>query len=151
MTEAPTERALTDTRAEANGRAPDGRFAQGNAYAKGNPINRRMRELKAVALAAVSDEDMAAIFAAMVKEARSGDVAAARLICEFTLGKPQLQVKLDLEDRDVEPYVDRRLQDLFMTSPAYADAVMKAEEIAYRELERAAPELEPWTRGSTPD
>jgi hypothetical protein len=91
------------------GRTPNGRFAQGNQLAKGNPNDKRMFDLKRIALGAVSDDDMRGIIGAMVREAKAGDVAAARPVREFTLGKAPVQVKLDLEDRESGPVVDLEL------------------------------------------
>ena len=61
-----------------DGRNPDGTFAKGNRAACGNPFARRVAKLRTALLNAVSDDDIRATVAAMVKQAKAGDVVAAR-------------------------------------------------------------------------
>jgi len=72
-----------------NGRDPTtGRFSEGNRAAVGNPHAKRVGELRTALLDAVMPED--------VEAAKGGDVAAARVLFERTLGRP---VEADLIER----------------------------------------------------
>jgi hypothetical protein len=78
------------------GRGSSGRFAAGNKGGPGNPHARRVAELRAALLEAVTPADMKAIVAKLVRKAKAGDIRAAREIIERTLGKP---VEFDLLER----------------------------------------------------
>jgi len=92
-TENPLSPVGSDT---AGGRAPDGRFARGNKAAKGNPTARKAQQLRVALMRAVGAGDVRRIVASMVKAAIAGDVQAAKLILERTLG-PALPY--DVEER----------------------------------------------------
>ena len=71
-----------------NGRSLDGRFAAGNQAAAGNPINRRMKELRRALLDSASPEDVKEVGKTLLELATGGDVQAARVWLEFVIGKP---------------------------------------------------------------
>jgi hypothetical protein len=71
-----------------NGRSPDGRFALGNHAAAGNPINRRMKELRRALLDSATPEDVKQVGQTLWELATRGDVQAARVWLEFVIGKP---------------------------------------------------------------
>jgi hypothetical protein len=72
-----------------NGRDPSsGRFASGNAFARGNPFGARQARLRTALLEAVSDDDLKAIVQTLIGKAKSGDVAATRLLFDYSVGKP---------------------------------------------------------------
>ena len=71
-----------------NGRDRSGRFAPGNRLGRGNPFNKRACELRSALLAAVTPEDVQAIAAALLKQAKAGDIAAARELLNRLLGTP---------------------------------------------------------------
>jgi hypothetical protein len=73
----------------ANGRGPGGRFAKGNAGGPGNPNARRVAELRAALLAVVSPADIRKVAAALLKKAKSGDVASIRELLQRLLGPPE--------------------------------------------------------------
>lgn len=73
-----------------------GRFAPGNRASKGNPISRRQRELAEAVKAAVSPDDLRAVFKSLVEAAKTGDVQAAGLLLMHAVGKP----------REVDPVVE---------------------------------------------
>ena len=77
-----------------DGRHPDGRFAPGNRIARGNPIHRRMAHLRSALLDAATAEDVRAVAAKLAELARQGDVAAAKVWLEHTVGKPPAALEL---------------------------------------------------------
>ena len=72
----------------ADGRASNGRFARGNPGGTGNPFARQVAALRQGLLDAVSPEDMAAIAQALAEKAKQGDVAAAKVLLGYLVGKP---------------------------------------------------------------
>jgi len=70
-----------------NGRNASGQFARGNRFAKGNPYARRVARLRSVALRAVSAQDLEDVIQVLVARAKNGDVLAARVLLDRTLGK----------------------------------------------------------------
>jgi hypothetical protein len=83
-----------------NGRTTDGRFAKGNAGGPGNPFARRTAELRQVFVDAVTREDLVAIAQALAQRAREGDVAAAKVVLAYVLGKPAPMPHPDGMDMD---------------------------------------------------
>ncbi len=73
-----------------------GRFLPGNGGGPGNPYAARVAELRSALLEAVTPGDLAAIVRSLVQAARSGDVAAAKLVFERVLGRP---LEADILDR----------------------------------------------------
>lgn len=70
-----------------DGRTPGGRFAPGNRAGKGNPHARRVQKLRAAYVMAVKVSDMKAVVDAVLAAAKTGDIAAARELCDRILGK----------------------------------------------------------------
>src|SRR4051794_24333002 len=81
-------------------RAAGGRFALGNKGGPGNPFNRRVAHLKRIFLEAVSDDDMRAVAHDIILKARNGDLAAAKLMLQYSLGKPATAVEPDRVEID---------------------------------------------------
>jgi hypothetical protein len=71
-----------------NGRDGRGRFAKGNKGGPGNPYAGRVAELRAALFEAVTPEDIRAIIAVLVTQAKSGDLHAAREVLDRCLGRP---------------------------------------------------------------
>jgi len=94
------------TGANGKGRDAHGRFASGNKSAKGNPLAKKVGQLRSAAISAVSVADMRAIFKSLVKQAKQGDVAAAKEVLTRCLGKP---TEIDLLERleQLEAMLDR--------------------------------------------
>ena len=65
-----------------------GRFAAGNPGGYGNPFARQVAALRQAMLEGVTGEDLAAVFQAVLAKARAGDLAAARLVLAYAVGKP---------------------------------------------------------------
>ena len=79
---------MSDPVPTSNGRHVDGRFTPGNAIGKGNPGNRRQRELRAALIEAATPEKVKAIEEALHELAVGGDVAAAKVWLDHVVGKP---------------------------------------------------------------
>jgi hypothetical protein len=72
----------------AAGPEPDGRCATGKPDSPGNPFARQVAALRWEALAAVSPANVRAILAKMTELALAGNVAAAKLVLAYSIGKP---------------------------------------------------------------
>jgi hypothetical protein len=72
----------------AAGNGVDGRFAKGNLGRPGNPFARRVAALKQAALEGVTPEDMRSIMSKLTALAKAGDVAAAKVVLAYAIGKP---------------------------------------------------------------
>ena len=70
------------------GRDRNGRFTKGNPGGPGNPYARRVAELRTALLETVGNDGLAEIVRGLVTAARGGDVAAAKLVLSYTLGRP---------------------------------------------------------------
>jgi hypothetical protein len=84
-----------------SGRDGNGRFAKGNPGGPGNPYARRVAKLRHILLHVVREEDIQALMKKLLELATNGDVAAARLVLHYTLGKPPDGVhpdRVDIED-----------------------------------------------------
>jgi hypothetical protein len=79
-----------------NGRGAGGRFVAGNRFARGNPHARRVALLRATLLKAVTPEDLREVVLAVLKQAKTGDITAAKELFLRLLGPP---VELDLIER----------------------------------------------------
>jgi hypothetical protein len=77
-------------------RDPRGRFAPGNRAAKGNPLAKKAAQLRGALLRAVSSGDLRIVVKELVRQAKAGDVQAAKLLLDRTLGPA---VPVDLLER----------------------------------------------------
>ena len=80
------------------GRGAGGRFTKGNNFGKGNPLARKAQRLRSTLMAATTTSELRQIVKALVRAAVEGDVQAARLLLDRTLGPP---IAWDIEDRIV--------------------------------------------------
>jgi len=67
----------------------------------GNPFARQVAALRRVLLEAVSPDDLRGMVSKLVELAKDGHVAAAKIVLEYTLGKPAKAVEpdqLDIEE-----------------------------------------------------
>ncbi|MEI8194764.1 MAG: hypothetical protein WCI73_02525 [Phycisphaerae bacterium] len=69
-----------------NGRAGNGRFAQGWKGGPGNPHARRVAKLRSAMLRAVTSADVRAIILRLLESAKAGDVSAAKELLTRCLG-----------------------------------------------------------------
>src|SRR5262249_34989491 len=84
-----------------SGRDANGRFSHGNKAGRGNPLNRKVQQLRNALLAAVKKQDFREVAAALLEKAKGGDVAATRGLFDRLLGKPQQA--LMVSDGDGKP------------------------------------------------
>lgn len=80
-------------------RGSDGRFAKGNPGGSGNPFNRQVAALRQALLNAVTPTDLEEIVAVLLIKAKSGDLAAIKLLLSYTIGKPGPAVDPDTLDQ----------------------------------------------------
>lgn len=73
-----------------NGETRDarGRFGRGNSGGPGNPYARRVAALRTALANSVSPEALTEMAQALVERAKSGDVAAAKLVLGYLIGAP---------------------------------------------------------------
>ncbi len=65
-----------------------GRFGKGNSGGPGNPFARQVAALRCALLSAVSEQDLDEVARELVRQAKEGNLAAAKLLLSYTLGKP---------------------------------------------------------------
>ena len=105
-----------------SGRNSNGQFAKGNPGGPGNPYARRVARLRATLLDAVGENGLADIVQGMITAAKGGDVAAAKLLLSYLLGKPVESVEPDyveiherqLQSKDRALDSDEEIAALFM-------------------------------------
>jgi hypothetical protein len=100
----------TDGLDGANGRDTAGRFLPGNTYGGGNPHAAAVAKLRAAALAAVTTEDIHAIFRKLVDLALAGDVAAAREVLARTLGPVQQSLDVIMNQVSTGPTIQEVIE-----------------------------------------
>ena len=82
-------------------RSANRRFTLGNQGGPGNPFARQVAEIRKLLLSTVPGEELAKVLLAMLEKAKAGDVAAAKLVLQYTAGKPAEAVepdRIELED-----------------------------------------------------
>jgi hypothetical protein len=79
---------LSDAAPEATERDPMGRFAPGNQGGPGNPFARLMGMLRCALVRRIKPEAVEAIADVLIERAKEGDIAAARLVLSYGIGKP---------------------------------------------------------------
>ena len=72
-----------------DGRGGNGRFLPGNKCGRGSPLAGQAAKLRAALFRAVKIGDVKAIIGSLIDKARGGDVAAAKLVLQYTVGEPQ--------------------------------------------------------------
>ena len=112
-----------------DGRDAHGRFAAGNAGGPGNPFARRLGALRSAFLGAVSDEDMQAIAKKLVARAKKGNLAAAKILLAYVIGRPAESIdpdRHDLEELQMLkelPQVVSLLQHLVEDKVSFAEGI----------------------------
>jgi hypothetical protein len=80
-----------------SGRDKLGWFTAGNRIAVGNRT-RRMQELRRALLDCATEDDVRELYRGLLKSARDGDTAAAKVLLEHLVGRPSQQVELSGPD-----------------------------------------------------
>jgi len=88
------------TQQTTNGRAANGRFGTGNKGGPGNPFARQVAALRQELLNCVTLERIKKVACVLLEKAESGDVAAIKLLLQYTLGKPAPSPDPDQMDMD---------------------------------------------------
>jgi hypothetical protein len=137
----------TNSKSESNGRDTRGRFAQGNPGGPGNPFARRVAELRSAFLKAVSPEDLRQVVLTVLKQAKEGDMASAKLLFQYCVGKPTPAPNPDCLDRDEyevlrqRPTIGELMLDL--KRPPFGAAVDLSRSLEPFQNERLAEMLRP--------
>ena len=77
-----------------------GRFQPGNPGGPGNPFARQVAQLRKALLNSVTEQDMQEVAKALLERAKEGNVAAAKLLLSYTIGKPDSAPHPDRMDVD---------------------------------------------------
>lgn len=95
---------MAEPSANGSNRDRQGRFVPGHhAPGPGNPFARRTAALRSALLAAVSEKDLKAIVAKLVKLAKAGDVIAAREVLNRCVGRPVETIVADVTAHGMPP------------------------------------------------
>lgn len=78
-----------------------GKFLKGCKGGPGNPEGRRIAKLRSALLNAVTEEDIAEIMQKMVGLAKNGDVQAAKIVLERTIGKVDQGIAISGDSDDI--------------------------------------------------
>jgi hypothetical protein len=95
-------------------RAPDGRFLPGHQFARGNPNNRKVQQLRNRLLSAVTEEDIEAVVKKLISMAREGNIHAIRELLDRTFGKPTASIELSQAEAKerIEELTDAQLMEI---------------------------------------
>ena len=93
------------------GRDEQGKFVKGNKIGEGNPFAKKVARLRAALLSAITPADIRIIIKKLIKQARSGDLAAAKEVLDRAVGRP---VELDFLEK--LEYLERVLDEFTKTS-----------------------------------
>ena len=77
------------TAQQPQGRDAKGRFTTGNAGGPGNPFGRRLADMRKAVMNAISVDDIEALLRKLLEMAMAGDIAAAKLVLQYAVGKPK--------------------------------------------------------------
>jgi hypothetical protein len=97
-----------------DGRDGAGRFARGNAIARGNPFARRMATLRQALLDSATPDDVQRVGRMLLGLAEAGDVAAAKVWLEYTVGRPPQALELSGPEGEPLSFDLSRLQSVLL-------------------------------------
>jgi hypothetical protein len=80
------------------GKAGDGKYLKGNPGGPGNPYARRTAALRHAILDVVTPDEIRALAGRLLELAKEGDLAAAKLVMSYAVGKPAEAVNPDTLD-----------------------------------------------------
>jgi len=81
-------------------REANGHFAKGNKGGPGDPFARQVAALRQTLLNRATQKDFEEVADELIKKAKTGDVAAVKLLFQYTLGKPAPSADPDHLDVD---------------------------------------------------
>jgi hypothetical protein len=81
-----------------NGRDSHGRFAKGNSGGPGNPFARKAAALRAAFLNKITEHNLEELAQQLLDRAKSGDLAAMKVLFNYTIGRPPAPVNPDTLD-----------------------------------------------------
>ncbi len=81
-----------------NGRDSQGRFAKGNSGGPGNPFARKAAALRAAFFNKITEKDIEELAQQLLDRAKSGDLAAMKVLFNYTIGRPTAPVNPDTLD-----------------------------------------------------
>jgi hypothetical protein len=99
------------------GRDSRGRFTKGNPGGPGNPFARRIAAFRTALCTVVTEKDIQELAYQLLAHAKLGDLAAAKLLLAYAIGRPT-----DAVDPDT---LDLKEWQLFRQSPVDADDLTK--------------------------
>jgi hypothetical protein len=79
-----------------------GRFTPGNKAARGNPFNRKLAAMREQLVGLVGTPGLARLVKALLRNAEKGDLASAKMLLAYVVGKPVATVHPD--DLDVDEF-----------------------------------------------
>lgn len=82
-----------------SGRGADGKFTKGNKGGPGNPYNRQVAAIRRALLNAVTPEEIHYLARSLIDRALEGNLAAAKLLLSYLIGKPGPAVDPDTLDQ----------------------------------------------------
>jgi hypothetical protein len=115
----------------ANGRAERGKFGPGNQFARGNANARKMAALRGALLEAATAERMVALGEKLFELAMAGDLAAAKLLLAYAVGKTPGAVDPDRLDLD-EWSIANAMPTVGQFLRVFVDGLSIADALAYR-------------------
>ncbi|MFO0879413.1 MAG: hypothetical protein U0840_18860 [Gemmataceae bacterium] len=110
-------------------REKSGRFTKGNAGGPGNPFAAQVGRYRALMQECVGPEQMRAIVQALIRAAIRGDVAAARLVLQYAMGKP-IEVPLPEDGDEDEGHEESAVNKREITEPCPSPVVEEVAEVA---------------------
>lgn len=99
-----------DVNTRSNGHDAAGKFAIGNKLARGNPVNRRMAEMRRHLLDAIEPERVGRIGAKLAELAEAGDLDACKVLLPHLVGRPPQAIELTGPDGEPLGLQWRRVQ-----------------------------------------
>ncbi|MFO0864219.1 MAG: hypothetical protein U0744_06120 [Gemmataceae bacterium] len=102
-------------------RTSGGTFRNGNRGGPGNPYARRVAKLRQAVMEECTEEDLREVTRAMINLAKRGDKAAAKLVYQYALGKPDKQIDPDRIDEHELSVIKG-----VAVPPALLDAILSA-------------------------
>ncbi|MFO0865380.1 MAG: hypothetical protein U0744_12145 [Gemmataceae bacterium] len=102
-------------------RTPGGTFRNGNRGGPGNPYARRVAKLRQAVMEECTEDDLREVTRSMINLAKRGDKAAAKLVYQYALGKPDKQIDPDRIDEH-----ELSVMKGVAVPPALLDAILSA-------------------------